>query len=132
MTDTTASRLPPQTTVCPRCRVAATGYAQIEKIFGFRMMNGKQVSQSYCRADRNLHAKEMRQKERDEQARLAQAELERLAKLPKQPPAPVELPPILDYVSGTSKPGDLVRIGTSLYLVLPDDGGVRFCSQTGK
>ena len=36
-------------TRCPKCEKTANGVEQVEKLFGFRMMNGKKVVQSQCK-----------------------------------------------------------------------------------
>lgn len=38
---------------CPRCQVEAAGRAEIDSVFGFRLMNGTERPQSYCRPCRS-------------------------------------------------------------------------------
>lgn len=37
---------------CPHCDKEANGYDEIEELFGFRVLNGKNVPQSWCRTCR--------------------------------------------------------------------------------
>lgn len=39
--------------ICPTCKIEAIGKKQVEKIFGFRMMDKLRV-QSYCKTCRSL------------------------------------------------------------------------------
>lgn len=42
---------------CPCCNKQADGLDGIEKLFGFRKVNGKKIPQSYCRACRKAGCK---------------------------------------------------------------------------
>lgn len=34
---------------CPHCGIRAYGEDEVEKIFGFRTVNGKRIPQDYCK-----------------------------------------------------------------------------------
>lgn len=47
---------------CPTCGTNAKGKKEIREIFGFRLSNGKETSQSYCISCRGSHAKKMQRR----------------------------------------------------------------------
>lgn len=46
---------------CPHCRQTSTGKREIKEKFGFRMMDGIEKPQSYCKECRASHTREINQ-----------------------------------------------------------------------